>query len=213
MPDANGNINWGDVLDQIATRIIRPGLDRLFIQIMADEVVTMLESEGYFPSKQTDETLTTQPGQYMYRVPKGATQVLFARILLGNVWINVVRANSYEELVAQDPVAPNFTAIPSTMRVFGRLFRLFPTPNANYPIELTVDRKVDLPTDAEDTENFWVDEGRAIIINGTAEYLCRTYTRDYDRADQLAMKFQEAKDSMDIVTYSRQGAALMERYL
>jgi hypothetical protein len=215
MPDVSGSLTWSDIKESIAFRLNRPTLPRTFIQLIAQERVQIMESEGFWPSQVTNITITTEPGQYFYVLPSGTTKVLFVRVLLGGssggVWIPVFLARHYEDMLIADPVAPPFTAIPTTARVFGQMLRLFPTPNAQYVLELTLDKRIDVPTDDQDTTNFWVDEGRALIVNRVCEHLCLELLRDPDRAAFHKTVADEAMDSLTEISHARNGPHLMRR--
>ena len=204
---------WLDVKRAIALRLNRPNLDPAVIQFFAEERADVAAADGFFAGQQTNTNITTQPGQYFYLLPRGITNILMVRLQLNSIWIPLSWARSYEDILIADPVQPAFTAIPSTGRVFGRLLRLFPTPNAQYPLELTVEGRIDIPTDDGDTQNFWVNEGRAFIINRTCEHIAQELFRDPDRAAMHKASADEARDAMDEITHSRGGPVVMNRYL
>jgi hypothetical protein len=209
-PNQQGQFTWADVKTQIAFRLNRSNLDPSYIQLMAEERADMIASESWYPSQQTNTDITTEFGQYMYLLPKGTVNILMVRFLLTQVWIPLTRARRYEDILLADPVQPPFTAIPSTARAFGRLLRLFPTPNGQYPLELSLERRIDIPTDDQDAESFWVNEGRAWIINRTAEHIAREYLRDPDRANNHKMAADDAEDKLTEITHARNGPHIME---
>jgi len=211
MPDQNGNTTWSDVKSTIAFRLNRPNLDPNFIQFMSEEVTTNLASEGFWPSQVTNTQITTQPGQYFYLLPNGLVKILFIRFLLTQVWIPLTWVRRYEDILLSDPVQPPFTAIPSQARAFGRMLRLFPTPNSNYPLELTVEQRVAVPTDDDDTTNFWVDEGRPLMVAKVCAKIAREYLRDMDRATTFDDAAIEAMDAVESISHSRNGPKLMEQ--
>jgi hypothetical protein len=204
---------WAAVKRAIAARLNRPNLDPAVIQMFAEERADVMAADGFWPSQQTDTELTTEPGQYFYLLPRGITNILMVRLQLNSIWIPLAWARSYEDILIADPVQPPFTAIPSSGRVFGRLLRLFPTPNDQYPLELTVERRVDIPSDDTDTQSFWCNEGRALIINRTCEHIAQELLRDPDRAAMHKSVGDEARDAMDEITHSRNGPTVMSRYL
>lgn len=204
---------WADVKKSIALRLNRPSLDPALIQLFAEERADVMAADGFWPSEQTDTRITTQTGQYFYLLPKGIVKILMVRLLLTSIWIPLSYARSYEDILISDPVQPNFTAIPAMARTFGRLLRLFPTPNAQYPIELTVERRVDIPTDDADTQSFWVNEGRALIVNRVCEHIAQEVFRDPDRAALHRTSGDEARDAMDEITHARSGPHVVRGYL
>ena len=180
---------------------------------MAEERADILASEGYYPSQITDTTITTQPGQYFYLQPKGTVKILMVRFLLTQVWIPLSWARRYEDILLADPIQPPFTAIPSSARSFGRLLRLFPTPNDQYPLELSLEATIPVPTNDQDTTSFWVNEGRSLMINMTCQHIALEYLRDPDRAALHKQAADEAKDSLEEVTHTRNGPVVMEPHL
>lgn len=212
MPDQNGNTTWGDVKASIAFRLNRPAMDPNFIQFMAEERANVYAAEGFWPSQVTNTEITTQPGQYSYLLPPGTVKILFVRFLLTQVWIPLYWARRYEDILLSDVVQPSFTGIPGTCRAFGRILRLFPTPNSNYPLELTLEQRVNIPTDDDDTGNFWVDDGRALIVNSVCSHIAGEYLKDTDRADRHAAAAQEAMDAIESISHSRNGPKIMEQH-
>lgn len=212
MPNAQGQFVWADVKAQVAFRLNRPNLDPAYIQLMAEERADVLAADGFLPSEQTNTTITTQPGQYFYNLPRGVTRVLMVRLLLNNIWIPLTWAKRYEDILLSDPVQPPFTAIPSQARAYGRLLRLFPTPNAQYGLELSVDQNVMVPTDDNDSENYWVNEGRALMINAVCQHIAQELFRDPDRASNHAEAAQEAMDALTAITHVRNGPHIIEQH-
>ena len=121
-------------------------------------------------------------------------------------------ARSYEDILIADPVSPPFTAIPSTARVYGRMLRLFPTPNGQYPLELSLDQRIGIPTDDQDTTSFWVNEGRTLIVNAVCAHLAAELLRDPDRAQIHQAVMEEAKDSLAENTFSRNGPHILRQH-
>jgi hypothetical protein len=204
---------WADVKQTIGVRLNRPNLDPTLIQMFAEERADVLSAKGFFPSEQTDVSITTNPGQYFYLLARGITNIQFVRFLLSSIWIPLSRARSIEDILMADPVQPSFTAIPSSGRVFGRLIRLFPTPNGQYPLELTVTRRVDIPTDDNDDQNFWVNEGRAIIVAEVCKHYALQVIHNKDWVADFTVAGEEAKDSMDDITSVRNGPTIVRPYL
>lgn len=212
MPTQAGLTTWSDVLSTIATRLNRPNLPPAFITMIAQERAQELASEGFWPQEITNTETTTEPGQYFYPLPAGTVDVMFIRYLLTNVFIPVYKARRYEDILISDPVSPPFTAPPSLARVFGRMLRLFPTPNGQYPLELTLNQRVGIPTDQQDTTSFWVNEGRALIVFTTCQHLASELLRDPDRATLYEGLAQKERDSLSEISHARNGPHFMEKH-
>ena len=211
MPNQAGELTWADVKTTIAYRLNRPSLPPPFIQMIADEQAEVLSSEGWWPQEQTNNDITTEPGQYFYTLPKGTIQIVFIRFLLTQVYIPVYMARSYEDILLSDPVAPPFTAIPSTARIFGRSLRLFPTPNGQYPLELSLIQKVPIPSNDQDTTSFWVNEGRTLIVNLVCQHIAQELLRDPDRAALHEKAVEKAMDSIAEISHARNSPHVMRR--
>ncbi|SRR6266851_1157420 len=169
-------MNWGDLKQTIPFRLNRPDLPDAFVEEMAFERVDFYAPQLFTPSEQTDDSIITQPGQYFYRLPAGTQKVTFVRLLYNGVWIPVPIADSYNQLLAVDVLQPPFTSLPvSLCRVYGNQLRLFPTPNAQYPVELTLLGTIGAPTVDTDDTNFWVTDGRMLLINATCAEICAEY--------------------------------------
>lgn len=213
MPNADGSRNWADVKDTIAFRLNRPNYNRDFIQLMCEERANVLSAQGFFPQEQTDTSITTNAGQYMYLLARGMVEVRMARLMLnGGVWIPLTRARSYEDILIADPLQPPFTAIPSTAKVFGRMIRLWPTPNAQFPLELTVVRRADIPTDDTDATSFWVDEGRTLIVNEVCKHIAAEVLHQPDWASQFGASGTEASDAIEVISNVRNGPHISQPY-
>jgi hypothetical protein len=197
----------------IKLRLNRPNLADAIIQFLAEERANEMAADGFWPAEQTDSTLTTSPGQYFYLLPRGITHIERVRLLLTNVWMPLTYARSFDDILLADPVQPPFTAIPSTARAWGRLLRLFPTPNGQYPLELNVTRRVDIPTDDNDTTSFWVDEGRSLIVNRVCEHYSSEVIHHTQWAAMFKQNGDEARDAMTEITGTRNGPTIVRPYL
>jgi hypothetical protein len=167
---------WEALLSQVKFRLNRPDLPTDYVEQMAGERVTVYGPYIFYPSETLDYSITTQPGQYFYRLPPGTQQVNYVRVLYGGIWIPVPIADRITDILESDPLQPPFTSIPVTLaKVYGDQLRLFPTPTGQYPVELTALITPGVPTDPNDSSSFWVTAGRVLLINGTAAEICSEY--------------------------------------
>ncbi len=169
-------MTWLELKTTIPFRLNRPDLPDDFVEEMALERVDFYGPQLFTPSEQTDNSIVTQPGQYFYRLPAGTQKVTFVRVLYNGTFIPVTIADSYNLILGVDVLQPPFTSAPLTLcRVYGNQIRFFPTPNGQYPIELTMLRTIGAPTDDNDDGNFWVTDGRMLLINATCAQICAEY--------------------------------------
>ena len=169
-------MTWIELLTTIPFRLNRPNISADFVREMALERVDFSGPQIFNPAEVTNYDIVTQPGQFFYRLPAGTQQVNFIRVLFNGIWIPVTIAKHYDEILEADPLQPPFTSLPVWLcRVYGNQIRFFPTPNANYPVELTMMQTIAAPTDDNDSVNFWVTDGRILLINSTCAEICAEY--------------------------------------
>jgi hypothetical protein len=120
---------------------------------------------------------------------------------LYGIWIPVDEV-PYLRILDIDPLAPPFQTIPSQWGPFGNQFRLYPTPDAAYPLELTGMGGPSAPQLDTDV-NAWTQDYATLIINDTCAEIYDGYLHNPDRADryrQLAMREKNrlSKESWDL---------------
>ena len=207
---ATGPFTWGDIKSQIQQRINRPDISLDFIDTMAREVA-QLNAPDIFPAGyQTDFSITLQPGQQFYPLASGTIKVRFARFLLSQVWVPIQLLDQYEPMLYSDVVQPPIEAVPAIGRVYGNQIRIFPTPNTQYQLELTVEGKVEPPLNDTDS-NFWCGDGRVYLINKTAEKFFNEYIGDDARAARYRNDAKEAHDFLMIQTHASQGPMIIQQ--
>ena len=188
----------------------RPDIALDFIDTIAREVA-QLNAPDIFPAGyQTDFSITFQPGQQFYPLSSGTIKVRFVRFLLNQVWIPIQLLDQYEPMLYSDVVQPPITSIPSIGRVYGNQLRIFPTPVAPYPAELTIEGKVEPPLVDTDS-NFWCDDGRVYLINKTAAKFFNEYVGDDTRTARYERAAAEAHDFLMIQTHASQGPMVIQQ--
>jgi len=174
---------WGDLRHQIKWRLNRTDLSDSFVETMMRERIDFFGPQVLAAAEETNYDIVTNPGQFFYALPTGTQKVNQVRVLYNGIWIPVGYAERYEVMLNADPLQPPFTSLPVTMYyVLGKNIRLFPTPNGQYPVELTIERTIQPPPKSTDTSspdddstNFWVTDGRILLINATCAEICREY--------------------------------------
>lgn len=170
--------SWSDLQSAITFRLNRPNLPTDFVLEMLYEQIGYFGPTLFQPAEVTDTSITTSPGVQFYALPSGCQKVTYVRVLYNGVWIPVGIADSYNEILAADVLQPPFTSLPVTLcRVYGTNIRFFPTPNGQYPVELTMMQTPPAPTDDTDETNVWVADllMRRLLINATCAEICREY--------------------------------------
>jgi hypothetical protein len=175
-----GTFSWGDLKSfqngGIPFRLNRTDLSPQFVQQMCVERIDFWGPQVLYPSEVVNTDIVTNIGQQFYPLPRGTQKVRFVRVLYGGIWIPVFLADHYDDILYADPQQPPFTSLPVTLcSVLGNQIRFFPTPNGNFPVELTMEQTIVEPTQDTDTDNFWVNDGRMLLINSTCAEICREY--------------------------------------
>lgn len=209
---------WSDLLAQIPFRLNRPDLPADFVLEMVAERIDFYGPQLFYPAEVTNYDIVTQPGQFFYRLPAGCQQVNFVRVLYNGVWIPVPMPAHYTDILTVDPLQPPFTSLPvSLAKVYGSQLRLFPTPDAQYPVELTMLATVPAPTDDNDTTNFWVTDGRMLLINSTMLEICTEYLDLAEpnsvRIQHLAATTQQCLEQLMSQAHARTAPFVMKQHL
>src|SRR5271155_4373798 len=143
---------------------------------MLAERVDFYGPQVLYSAEVVNNDIVTKPGQQFYALPRGTQKIRYVRVLQSGIWIPVGEAEQYSDLLFADPLQPPFVSLPvSLYKVLGNQLRLFPTPDQNYPVELTMDQTIVEPTQDSDSTNFWVTEGRILLINATCREICSEY--------------------------------------
>lgn len=167
---------WADLIAQISFRLNRTDLPDVFVRQMLAERVDFYGPQVLYSAEVTNNDIVTNQGQQFYPLPRGCQKVRYVRVLQSGIWIPVGEAEQYSDLLFADPLQPPFVSLPvSLYKVLGNQIRLFPTPDQNYPVELTMDQTIVEPTQDTDSTNFWVTDGRILLINAACAEVCREY--------------------------------------
>lgn len=211
-------MNWGELQSAVQFRLNRPDLPDAFILEMLQERIDFYGPSIFYPAEITDYSIITSPGQFFYPLPSGTQKVNFVRVLYGGIWIPVGLADHYSDILFNDPLQPPFTSLPVTLAaVYGKLLRLFPTPDGQYPVELTMDSTIAAPTSDADTTSFWVTDGRMLLINATCLEICTEYldisVPQSPRIAAFAANTQAAFEQLMTQAHQHEGAFVMRQYL
>jgi hypothetical protein len=187
-------LTWGDVKN----RIVQDLGNRGYLYPQADQYargrIQFYTNLLFWPSEQTDVSITTNPGQSTYPLPgtqintpngpilaAGSTyQVEGVRLLLNSVWIPLSPV-AWRDILEDDVVSPPIQAIPVEWAIFSGQIRFFPVPNYGWPIELTLSTKIPAPVLDADI-NFWTMDAAELIIAATVRIMCTSVLKEPDRA-------------------------------
>jgi len=160
------------------------------VAVIPDKIqdrIAFFSKSLFAPSAQLDYSITTVRAKNIYPLPAGMQNLTGIRLMMGSVWIPIKRT-SYEAILASDVVNPPFITLPSVFAQRGTTFRLFATPDRNYPLELQSNNSPPPPVDATDA-NFWTDDGptgaATLIAAAACAEILRRVINDMERADQF----------------------------
>jgi hypothetical protein len=210
---------WADLIAQISFRLNRTDLPDVFVRQMLAERVDFWGPQVLYSSEVVNTDIVTNPGQQFYPLPRGCQKVRYVRILYGNIWIPVYLADHYDDILYADPLQPPFTSLPVTLcAVLGNQIRFFPTPSSNFPAELTMDQTIVEPTQDTDSTNFWVTDGRMLLINSTCAEICREYLDielgpQSPRIQVYDQNTQAALAQLQIRTHEMTTPSIMKQYI
>lgn len=213
------NFTWADLINQVSFRLNRTDLPDAFVRMMLSERVDFWGPQVLFPSEVVNTDIITNPGQQFYSLPRGTQKVHYIRVLFGSVWIPVRIADHYDDILYSDPLQPPFTSLPVTLAsILGTQIRLFPTPNGNYPVELTMEQTIVEPTQDTDDSNFWVTDGRMLLINDTCKEICAEYLDielgpNSPRVQVFEKNAQEALSQLMSRSHALSTPSLMKQWL
>ncbi len=178
-----------------------------------DRIATYQKSL-FLTSEQLDYSVQAIAGRSIYPVPAGTQSILNIRLMLGSIWIPIRRV-SYEYILAQDVINPPFRTIPSDFAQFGDTFRLYPTPDTNYPLELMCNLSPPPPA-ADNDINFWtMIDGTAagtLILKAACAEICFGAIADPQRGALFAARAKEEEDSLTQRAERMAGPLFIEAY-
>jgi hypothetical protein len=211
-------MTWQDFLDSIPDRLNRDDLSADFVEEVANEQIALFGPELFFPSEITDYSIITQPGEFFYRLPAGFQRLTFVRVQYGGIWIPVSIVDRYTDILLVDPLQPPFISLPvSLCRVYGNQLRLFPTPNGQYPVELTMFGTAVGPTARDDSANFWVNDGNVFLRAATCLAICMekldNTTPNAPRIQMWMRRRDEALAQLQIQTQAATQPSIIRQWL
>ncbi len=186
-------MNYGELKQRVSDRLNRPDLllpippntDPLAAPIpqFVQDRILFYQKALYAPSDQLDYSITTIPSQSIYMIPDGQHSITGIRFLLTNIWIPLVRANWYQDILEADVLQPPFITLPAYFAQKGQTIRLYPTPAFALPLEINGNNSPPAPQQDTD-ENYWTQEAQTLIIEATCADLLRLHINDPAAADQ-----------------------------
>ncbi len=188
------------------------------VAVIPDKIqdrIAFFSKSLFATSAQLDYSITTIRAQSIYPIPAGMQNLTGIRFMLGSIWLPLVRM-PYEHILAVDVINPPFMTIPSVFAQRGTTFRLFATPDKNYPLELQDNLSPPPPINPTD-RNFWTDDGpngAAILIAAAAcAEILRRPLNDPVKAEQFEAIRQREEASLQEYTTRLEGPMVLQGYM
>ncbi|MDE2232860.1 MAG: hypothetical protein KGJ90_01895 [Patescibacteria group bacterium] len=154
--------------------------------IIDNEVVQRVfyyNAENFGSMADVDLSIVTSGGVSEYNLPQYTIEVTGMWYLLGGtVWIRL-RPENYETLVDLDCIQPTTFSPPNLYAIYGNKFKLYLTPDTQYPLKIVRIAQIPAPQNDNDS-NFWTNDAFALIRWSTAGALCRAYLNMPSMADE-----------------------------
>jgi len=136
--------------------------------------VNFYQTENFASQSTLDYSIVTTKGASIYPLPPYTIEVTGMWYLLGiSTWIKLWPEN-FETLVELDDIQPSTQAPPNLYSVYGTSFKLFMTPDTQYPLRLACTKMIPPPVNDGDV-NFWTQAGYSLIRWATDATLARGY--------------------------------------
>lgn len=194
---------------QIQSDLARIDLVPQLIDLEVAKRVYFYNAENFGSMVDLDYSITTTPGVSIYPLPQYVIEVTGMWYLLGNnTWIQLYDEN-FETLVTWDDINPTVQSPPNNYSIYGNSFKLFATPDNQYPLRIACTKQIPAPVEDDDS-NFWTNEAFALIEYATDAALARAYlglpamADEYDamaaRELERLIRESDAKQSTGFVT-------------
>lgn len=159
----------------------------LIPQVIDNEVsqaVFLYNAENFGSMADTDRSIITTPGVSEYPLPQYTIMVTGMWFLLGGTtWIKLIQ-HDYEELVDLDDIEPTTQSPPDWYAIYGDKFKLYETPDNQYPLKILRTAQIPSPSTDDAVQNFWTNDGFGLIRYATDARLCRAYLNLPSMADE-----------------------------
>lgn len=165
------DLTYLQLIAEVIDRLNRPDFDGIARRVSADRI-DYYKKECFYGGQVTNTSISTVVGTNFYNYPTGFEQVNQIQLRNGGVWIPLTQ-KPYWYINNIDLTEPGVQSLPALWAPYGSQFRLFPTPSAIYPLELTMDLPPDPP--ADNAANFWTTAAQSLVINGTCAEIADTY--------------------------------------
>jgi hypothetical protein len=190
----------GFMMDKISDQIARTDLGPQIAEVINDAIL-FYQPHRFIFSEGRDTSLSTVVGQEFYGVaddvllgPAGLFSFDYITVTIGTAQFDLPRYQPEAiELLSQSGTQ---MGQPQCYSYYNYQMRLYPVPNAVYPLTIAAHQRIAAPPDNTTTGNPWMVDGER-LIRGRAKYeIALNYTSDLDEAQRMTAYVTEAFDEL-----------------
>ena len=190
----------GFMMDKIADQIARTDLGPQIAEVIND-AINFYQPHRFIFSEGRDTSLSTVIGQEFYGVaddpllgPAGLFAFDYITVTIGTAQFDLPRYQPEDiELLSQSGTQ---MGQPQCYSYYNFQMRLYPVPNAVYPLTIAAHQRIPAPATTSTLENPWMTAGER-LIRGRAKYeIALNYTSDLDEAQRMTAYVTEAFDEL-----------------
>lgn len=190
----------GYMLDKIADQIARSDLATQIAEVVNDAII-FYQPHRFIFSEGRDTSLVTVIGQEFYGVaddvllgPSGLFAFDYITVTIGTAQFDLPRVQP--EVIETLSQSGTQMGQPQCYSYYNYQMRLYPVPNAVYPLTIAAHQRIAAPTANNTAGNPWMVDGER-LIRGRAKYeLALNYTSDMEEAERMTAYVTEAYDEL-----------------
>lgn len=190
----------GYMLDKIADQLIRSDLSTQIAETVNDAIL-FYQPHRFIFSEGRDTSLSTVIGQEFYGVaddvllgPAGLFAFDYITVTIGTAQFDLPRVQP--EIIETLSQSGTQRGQPQCYSYYDYQMRLYPVPNAVYPLTIAAHQRIAAPAALDTPNNPWMVDGER-LIRGRAKYeLALNYTSDLDEAQRMTAYVTEAYDEL-----------------
>lgn len=171
------DLTYLELINEIANRLDRDDQNSNIRKIINDRI----EHYGknfFYSSEIVDESIVTTAGTRFYALPLRWAAVTNVQCFNG-VWIPMHK-RMHDVINGEDNLQNALQSLPFHWCLFGGQLRIWPC-GAGYRLQLTMNQTPAAPVDDSDI-TFWSTDAQSLMINATAELICKFHIHDPVRA-------------------------------
>jgi hypothetical protein len=203
----------GYMLDKIADQLARADIATQIAETVNDAIV-FYQPHRFIFSEGRDTSLSTVIGKEFYGAaddvllgPSGLFAFDYITVTIGTAQFDLPRVQP--EVIETLSQSGTQMGQPQCYSYYNYQMRLYPVPNAVYPLVIAAHQRIAAPAALATLGNPWMVDGER-LIRGRAKYeLALNYTGDMDEAERMTAYVTEAYDELKARTNKLAGTGFI----